>query len=148
MHRLAAAPGSPDLADAAVFAFYPSKQTTTGEGGMIVTDDDRVAALCNSMRNQGRGETGAWLAHDRLSYNYRLDEMSAVLGMVEMGRSGEILEKRDHVMAGLPAAGIGCPRDLTSIHLQPLYRKQDYRGRGGQDYVAEAFEGALGERVG
>lgn len=92
MHRLAAAPGSPDFADAAVFAFYPNKQTTTGEGGMIVTDDDRVAALCNTMRNQGTGGTGAWPAHDRLSYSHRLDEMSAVLGVVQIGRIGEILE--------------------------------------------------------
>jgi dTDP-4-amino-4,6-dideoxygalactose transaminase len=48
--------GGPDFADAAVFAFYPNKQITTGEGGMVVTDDDRIAFLCSSMRNQGRGE--------------------------------------------------------------------------------------------
>ena len=42
----------------AVFAFYPNKQITTGEGGMIVTDDDRVVRLCRSMSNQGRGRQG------------------------------------------------------------------------------------------
>ena len=76
--------GCPDYADAAVFAFYPNKQMTTGEGGMIVTDDDRIANLCDSMRNQGRGEAGVWLSHERLGYNYRLDEMSSALGVVQM----------------------------------------------------------------
>jgi len=89
--------GGPDSATAAEFAFYPNKQIITGEGGMIVTDDDRIAALCDSMRNQGRCEAGAWLAHERLGYNYRIDEMSAALGVVQMGRIGEILEKRARV---------------------------------------------------
>lgn len=84
--------GGPDFADAAVFAFYPNKQITTGEGGMIVTGDDHIAALCDSMRNQGRGEAGVWLAHERLGYNYRIDETSAALGVVQMGRIAEILE--------------------------------------------------------
>src|SRR5205085_1829969 len=66
--------------EAAAFAFYPNKQITTGEGGIIVTDDDQMARLCRSLANQGRGEMGAWLEHDRLGYNYRIDEMSAALG--------------------------------------------------------------------
>ncbi|MBC7083445.1 MAG: DegT/DnrJ/EryC1/StrS family aminotransferase [Firmicutes bacterium] len=52
----------------AVFAFYPNKQITTGEGGMIVTDDDRIARLCRSMSNQGRGEAGVWPCHQRLGH--------------------------------------------------------------------------------
>lgn len=59
-----------------VFAFYPNKQMTTGEGGMIVTDDERLAALCVSMRSQGRGAGGGWLAHERLGYNYRLCDIN------------------------------------------------------------------------
>src|SRR5207302_6966363 len=58
--------------DVGVFAFYPNKQMTTGEGGMIVTNDERVATLCRSMRNQGRGTDRGWLGHVRLGYNYRL----------------------------------------------------------------------------
>lgn len=80
-----------------MFAFYANKQITTGEGGMIVGDDDRAAALCNSMRNQGRGEAGVWLAHERLGHSYRVDEMSAALGVAKMGRISEILEKRARV---------------------------------------------------
>lgn len=83
--------------DGAVFAFYPNKQITTGEGGMIVMDDDGIAALCRSMRNQGRSEEGGWLDHRRLGYNYRLDEMSAALGVVQMARLQEILAKRARV---------------------------------------------------
>jgi perosamine synthetase len=83
--------------DAAAFAFYPNKQMTTGEGGIIVTDDDQLARLSRSLRNQGRGEMGAWLEHPRLGYNYRLDEMSAALGASQLRRIEEFLEKRERV---------------------------------------------------
>lgn len=83
--------------EGAVFAFYPNKQITTGEGGMIVTNDDDIAQLCRSLRNQGRGEMGAWLAHERLGYNYRLDEMSAALGLSQLRRIEKFLSKREQV---------------------------------------------------
>ncbi|HEX8913845.1 MAG TPA: DegT/DnrJ/EryC1/StrS family aminotransferase, partial [Humisphaera sp.] len=81
---------------ASVFGFYPNKQITTGEGGMIVTDDDRLAADCRALRNQGR-EGMAWLAHQRLGYNYRLNELSAALGVVQCERVEELLENRRRV---------------------------------------------------
>lgn len=83
--------------DAAAFAFYPNKQITTGEGGIIVTRREEVACLCRSLRNQGRGEMGAWLEHERLGYNYRLDEMSAALGRSQLKRVEEFLAKRERV---------------------------------------------------
>lgn len=83
--------------EAAVFAFYPNKQMTTGEGGIIVTSSDEVAELCRSMRNQGRGKEGRWLVHERMGYNYRLDEMSCALGLVQLSRIQEILIKREKV---------------------------------------------------
>jgi perosamine synthetase len=83
--------------NAAAFAFYPNKQMTTGEGGIIVTDDDEAARLCRSLCNQGRGEMGAWLEHDRLGYNYRIDEMSAALGASQLRRIEEFLTKREQV---------------------------------------------------
>jgi len=83
--------------DAGTFAFYPNKQMTTGEGGMIVTNDDRIAAYCRSARNQGRNEDMQWLVHERLGYNYRLDEMSAALGLVQVRRIEELLRKRRRV---------------------------------------------------
>ena len=85
------------LGEVGVFAFYPNKQITTGEGGILVTDDEELARLARSMRNQGRGESGEWLDHERLGYNYRMDEMSAALGCSQMERIEEILEKRAKV---------------------------------------------------
>lgn len=83
--------------DVAAFAFYPNKQITTGEGGMIVTNDCETASICRSMRNQGRGEMGAWLEHERLGYNYRMTEMSAALGITQIMRIEKILAKRQRV---------------------------------------------------
>ena len=85
------------LGDAAVFAFYPNKQITTGEGGMIVTSNAEWADLFRSLRNQGRDVFDAWLNHTRLGYNYRLDELSAALGLVQVQRIDELLAKRARV---------------------------------------------------
>ncbi len=85
------------LGDAAVFAFYPNKQMTTGEGGVVVTDRQEWDALFRSLRNQGRDESGTWLNHVRLGYNYRLDEMSAALGLSQLARIEELLQKREAV---------------------------------------------------
>lgn len=82
--------------DAGVFAFYPNKQITTGEGGIIVTNSARVARLCRGMRNQGRLNY-AWLKHDILGYNYRIDEMSSALGCIQMKRIKTLLQKRTKV---------------------------------------------------
>ncbi len=81
---------------ASIFAFYPNKQITTGEGGVVVTDDDNVASLCRSLRNQGRDGMG-WLSHERLGYNYRLSEIHAALGLVQVQRLDDILEHRREV---------------------------------------------------
>jgi perosamine synthetase len=83
--------------DAATFAFYPNKQMTTGEGGVIVTNNQEIATVTRSLRNQGRGEMGAWLEHERLGYNYRLDEMSAALGVSQLKRIETFLSRRDAV---------------------------------------------------
>jgi dTDP-4-amino-4,6-dideoxygalactose transaminase len=85
------------LGDTAVFAFYPNKQMTTGEEGMIVTDREEWAALFRSLRNQGRDVFDAWLNHTRLGYNYRMDEMSAALGLSQLERIEDLLEKRERV---------------------------------------------------
>jgi perosamine synthetase len=85
--------------DAAAFSFYPNKQMTLGEGGAIVTNDPDIARVCRSLRNQGRAEAGAWLYHERLGYNYRLDEMSAALGVSQLKRLDNFLAKRERVAA-------------------------------------------------
>lgn len=86
------------LGDAAVFSFYPNKQMTTGEGGMVLTNDKRIYEVCQSMSNQGRKvRGGAWLEHVRLGYNYRMDEMSAALGVSQIKRLQSTLKKRASV---------------------------------------------------
>ncbi|MEI6688265.1 MAG: DegT/DnrJ/EryC1/StrS family aminotransferase [Thermoleophilia bacterium] len=92
-----------------VFAFYPNKQMTTGEGGLITTDDDDVYEDILSLRNQGRADSGAWLEHDRLGWNYRMDDLSAAVGLAQVERLDEILGKRTAVadryttlLAGIP----------------------------------------------
>jgi len=83
--------------EAGVFAFYPNKQITTGEGGVLVTNNEELSIAARSMRSQGRGISGEWLDHDRLGYNYRMDELAAALGCSQMERLDEILEKRAKV---------------------------------------------------
>jgi len=80
-----------------VFAFYPNKQITTGEGGVIITNDEAAAALMRALRNQGRAPGDTWLSHTYLGYNYRLDEMSAALGTAQMQRLEELFRKRQQV---------------------------------------------------
>jgi len=82
---------------AGVFGFYPNKQITTGEGGMVVTNDAKLAHLCRSLRNQGRDPGGSWLSHERLGYNYRLSDISAAIGIVQMTRLEEIITARQRV---------------------------------------------------
>ncbi len=82
---------------ASTFAFYPNKQMTTGEGGMIVTDDCALADLCVSLRNQGRDAGAGWLAHARLGYNYRLSDLGCALGISQLKRLPEFLDARARV---------------------------------------------------
>ncbi|ANQ53106.1 MULTISPECIES: DegT/DnrJ/EryC1/StrS family aminotransferase [unclassified Thermosipho (in: thermotogales)] len=81
---------------AGTFAFYPNKQITTGEGGIIVTNDEKIARLAKAMRNQGR-TSKKWLSHELLGYNYRLDEMSSALGYSQMKKIDKIIEMRNKI---------------------------------------------------
>jgi perosamine synthetase len=85
--------------DISAFAFYPNKQITTGEGGVAVTDDPGLASTMRSLRNQGRDEDGTWLRHVRLGYNYRLDELSAAVGVAQLERFEELRSGRARVAA-------------------------------------------------
>ena len=78
----------------AVFAFYPNKQITTGEGGMVITHSEEEWHLIRSLRNQGRPEPGGWLEHVRLGFNYRLSDIAAALGIGQLERLDEILALR------------------------------------------------------
>ncbi|NQU98277.1 DegT/DnrJ/EryC1/StrS family aminotransferase [Candidatus Woesearchaeota archaeon] len=83
--------------DAAVFAFYPNKQITTGEGGMIVTNNKQVAEACRSLRNQGRGSSRQWLTHEHLGYNYRITDLQAALGISQLKKINYLISERRRV---------------------------------------------------
>jgi perosamine synthetase len=129
--------------DVAVFAFYPNKQITTGEGGVVVTDDARHAGTMRSLRNQGRDADGTWLRHVRLGYNYRLDEMSAAVGVAQLERLAEMRHGRARVVAAyarafgdrdwlrLPRAGDGEDVDwfVYVVRLDPAIDRDMLVGR-------------------
>jgi dTDP-4-amino-4,6-dideoxygalactose transaminase len=81
----------------AVFGFYPNKQITSGEGGMLVTNDSKLAALARKLRNHGRSEFGEWLQHDEVGYNYRISELNCALGAAQLQRIESILERREAI---------------------------------------------------
>jgi dTDP-4-amino-4,6-dideoxygalactose transaminase len=98
----------------AVYGFYPNKQLTTGEGGMVTTDDEAVAADLRSLVNQGRSDNGDWLVHQRVGFNYRMNEMSAAIGIAQLEKLDALLEARrrvaeryDQALTGI--AGVDLP---------------------------------------
>lgn len=95
------------IGDAAAFAFYPNKQMTTGEGGMIVTDREDIAHACRSMRNQGREEGSSWLHHTSLGYNYRMSDLHCALGLAQLERIEDLLTARERVAASYDHALMG-----------------------------------------
>jgi perosamine synthetase len=98
------------LGHTAVFAFYPNKQMTTGEGGAVAVQSEDDWAALKSLSNQGRSDSGEWLTHSRVGFNYRLDELSAALGLAQLEKLDRLLERRatvarryDDMLSGLPA---------------------------------------------
>jgi perosamine synthetase len=112
------------LGDVAVFGFYPNKQITTGEGGMLVTDDEKIARLCRSMRNQGRDEDSGWLRHVRLGYNYRLSDLHCALGLAQLERIDELLRARERVAAAYNRTLTG--NKLIALPVTPPYAKRSW----------------------
>ena len=100
----------------AVFGFYPNKQLTTGEGGMITSSDPELKERIDSERNQGRAPDMGWLDHDRLGFNYRLSDVACALGLAQLERLDQMLADRARVassyreaLAGLEGLELPCP---------------------------------------
>jgi perosamine synthetase len=81
----------------ATFGFYPNKQLTTGEGGAVAAPSAELKERIDSERNQGRAPDMGWLDHDRLGFNYRLDELSCALGLAQLERLDDMLAARARV---------------------------------------------------
>jgi perosamine synthetase len=109
----------------AVFAFYPNKQMTTGEGGAVTTGSEDEFELLTSLRNQGRLETSSWLQHGRLGYNYRLDDLSAALGIGQLEKIDRILAARNEVAARygelLRAVDVEAPLEDDADHTRSWF---------------------------
>ena len=88
------------MGDVGAFAFYPNKQITTGEGGIVVTNNPELAATARALRNQGRRETDDWFEHSELGYNYRISEINCALGIEQLKRIDAILKRREQVAEG------------------------------------------------
>lgn len=84
-----------NIGDGGVFAFYPNKQITTGEGGIIVTDDEAIAEKAKMLRNQGRDAKSEWFEHTELGYNYRLSDINCAIGIEQLKRLEAILHQRE-----------------------------------------------------
>jgi perosamine synthetase len=100
----------------AVFGFYPNKQLTTGEGGMVTTGDAGVKQRIDSERNQGRAPDMGWLDHDRLGFNYRLSDVACALGLAQLDRleatlaaRAEVAELYREALAGIEGLALPCP---------------------------------------
>jgi perosamine synthetase len=101
-----------------VFAFYPNKQMTTGEGGVVTTHDEEQWRLLRSLRNQGRADSGGWLAHPRLGWNYRIDDLSAAVGIGQLekldlllGLRSQVAERYTELLSALDGVETPCPDD-------------------------------------
>jgi len=125
----------------AVFAFYPNKQMTTGEGGIVTTHDEAEWRLLKSLRNQGRTDGGGWLEHAYLGYNYRLDDVRAAIGIAQLEKLDEILERRDAVAARYTEL-LGTIEGVEA----PLANDAEHR-RSWFVYVVKLARGVNRERV-
>jgi perosamine synthetase len=125
----------------AVFGFYPNKQLTTGEGGVVISPDAAAKERIDSERNQGRAPDMGWLDHDRLGFNYRLDDLSCALGLAQLERLEEMLAGRARVaaaygeaLADVEGLGLPCP-------------DEEGDRRGWFVYVVQLPDGAAREEV-
>jgi perosamine synthetase len=98
--------------DAGVFSFYPNKAITTGEGGVLVTNDPALVGTVRALRNQGRRDGDGWLQHSLAGYNYRLPDINCVLGIAQLERIESILAQREAVAKRYAEALRDC-RDIV-----------------------------------
>jgi perosamine synthetase len=128
----------------AVFAFYPNKQMTTGEGGMVTTHSEEEWSLLKSLRNQGRADGGGWLDHARLGYNYRIDDIRAALGIGQLEKLDLILALRAAaaaryalLLAGVEGVEVPLADDADHVRSWFVYVVTLARGTDRERVIAE-----------
>jgi perosamine synthetase len=107
--------------DLSTFSFYPNKHVTTGEGGMIVTDDDALAAKCRRLRNLGFSPPRRFV-HEELGWNFRMTNLQAAVGLAQLERLDEFVARKRHIFArytellsGVPGIELPvCERDFAT----------------------------------
>ena len=132
----------------AVWAFYPNKQITTGEGGVVTTWSEETWKLLKSLRNQGRADGGGWLDHARLGFNYRIDDIRAAIGIGQLEKLDRILAGRAEVagrygslLADIDGLGLPCPDDADHERSWFVYVVELPEGTDRESVI-----GALAER--
>ena len=128
----------------AVFAFYPNKQMTTGEGGMVTTHSEEEWSLLKSLRNQGRADGGGWLEHARLGYNYRIDDIRAALGIGQLEKLETILALRQdaarrysELLADVEGLDVPLADDADHVRSWFVYVVTLARGTDREHVIAE-----------
>ena len=131
----------------AVFAFYPNKQMTTGEGGMVTTHDEETWRQLVSLRNQGRADGGGWLDHARLGFNYRIDDIRAALGIGQLEKLDTILSLRQRaaaryaeLLAGVDGVEVPLADDADHLRSWFVYVVTLDRGVDRERVIAELAE--------
>ncbi len=98
------------IGDVGGFSFQSSKNINCGEGGAVVTNDDKIAERCESFRNYGRTLGGKWYQHDNLGTNFRMTQFQAALLRVQLSRMEEWAQRRkengDYLCDGLRELGL------------------------------------------
>jgi perosamine synthetase len=134
--------------DVSTFSFYPNKHVTTGEGGMIVTDDDEVAETCRSLRNLCFQPERRFV-HDRLGWNLRMTNIQAAIGVAQLERLDEFVARkrsmgarydaqlRDSVPAQLPLPRNDCADNIYWIFGLVLSESAGMNSEGAMKLLAE-----------
>ena len=128
----------------AVFAFYPNKQMTTGEGGIVTTHDEETWRSLVSLRNQGRADDGGWLDHARLGFNYRIDDIRAALGLGQLEKLDTILARRRQaakryadLLSGIEGLEVPLADDDDHVRSWFVYVVTLARGTDRESVIAE-----------
>ncbi len=127
------------LGDSAIFSLYPSKNMTSGEGGIITTNDDGVAQRARLLRSHGETEQ---YRHDVLGYNFRLSDLHAAIGLAQLGRVETFNEQRRRNAAALTAGLTGLPGVVPPVERSGythVYHQYTVRVPGARNRLQDAL---------